>query len=94
VNANSLRVKCPNCSETIELTIRGVLKTLSSTVDVKEAMEEFVDHVDITESDDSIVITPRGFLEKKLWYQINNSLEKLGAEWVSAGKESRWVIRK
>jgi uncharacterized Zn finger protein len=92
MDKNSLTVKCPNCGEIIELAVIKVPKLSASIEGVEEAIKEWIDQVDVTRSDDSIVITPKEFLGKKLWYQINNALEKFGAEWVSAGKESRWII--
>jgi hypothetical protein len=60
---------------------------------VEEAIKEWIDQVEITESDDCISIMPKEFLGKQ-WYQVNNALEKFGAEWISAGKESKWIIKK
>jgi uncharacterized Zn finger protein len=91
--SESFTVKCPSCGESIELTIRKVSTKLSVAI-VEEAIKEWVDQVEIIESDDCISVVPKEFLGKQLWYQVNNALEKLGAEWISAGKESKWIIKK
>lgn len=90
-NASTLR--CPNCGELIELTIRKAPIQPASIENVKGALSEWIDQVDVTESDDSIVVTPKGYLGKKLWHQVNNALKPFDTEWISAGKESRWIIK-
>ena len=56
-------------------------------------MGEWLDDLDITEEDECIVVMPKAYLGKELWYKINEALKSVDAEWGSAGKESRWVIR-
>lgn len=93
MNESLSTLTCPNCGGAIELQIRKVMRQNASIEDVKNRLEEWIEQVDVTESDDSILVTPKGYLGKELWYQINNALRQLYAEWVSAGKESRWVIK-
>ena len=93
MDKNSLTLRCPNCGELIELTIRKAPIQPASIENVKGALSEWIDQVDVTESDDSIVVTPKGYLGKKLWYQVNNALKPFDTEWISAGKEGRWIIK-
>lgn len=94
MDENSLTLSCPNCGEPIALQISKLAKQPASTQEVKDVIGEWVGNVEVTEEHDSIVVMPKGFLGKELWYQINNALKVFDTEWVSAAKESRWVIRK
>jgi hypothetical protein len=94
MSENSLTLSCPNCGEPILLEISKVLKQPASIQDIKGVLDRWIEDVDVTEENDSIVVIPKGFLGKELWYQINNALKPFDADYVSAGKESRWVIRK
>lgn len=93
MSESSLMLRCPNCGEAVEIKIGRVTKQLASIEEVKAALDEWIDQVDIAESGDSITVTPKGYLGKEPWYQINNALKQFDAEWVSAGKESKWVIK-
>ena len=91
MNENSLTLSCPNCGESISLR---VLKVEEQSVGdkVKDTIDDWIEDVDITEENGSVVVMPKGFLGKETWFEINEALKPLDAEWVSAGKESRWVI--
>jgi hypothetical protein len=93
MNEDSLMLKCPSCGEAIELQIRKAMKKPASIEDVKDALKELIEQVNLTESDDSILVTPKGYLGKDLWYQINDALKPFDTQWVSAGKQSKWVIK-
>jgi hypothetical protein len=94
VSEGPLTLSCRNCGEPIGLRISKVAKQHASIQDVNNALAEWIDQVDVSESDGSIMIRPKGYLGKELWFEMNNALKSLGAEWVSAGKESKWIIRK
>lgn len=93
MSESSLTLKCPNCSEAIELQISKVKKQPASIEDVKEVLGEWLDDLDITEEDECIVVMPKAYLGKELWYKINDALKPFDVEYVSAGKESRWVTK-
>jgi hypothetical protein len=93
MNEAFLTLRCPNCGEPIELAIRKSHRKPISVDDVKEAIKEWINQVDVSQSDGSIVINPKEFLGKKLWQKINIALQEFNAEWISAGKESRWMIK-
>jgi len=90
---NFSMLRCPNCGEAIEIRISKSNRKSASIEEVKDVLQEWIDRVDITESEDSIVVTPNSYLGKGLWYEINEALKTFDAEWVSAGKESRWIIK-
>lgn len=77
----------------MELQISKVKKQPASIEDVKEVLDDWIKDIDITEENGSLVVMPKGFLGKEIWYKINNALKPFDTEWVSAGKESRWVIK-
>lgn len=93
MSESSLMLRCPNCGEAVEIKIGKVTKQHPSIEEVKAALDEWIDQVDVTESDGSIVVTPKGYLGKEPWYQINKALKTFDTEWISAGKESRWIIK-
>lgn len=93
MNKNSLTMSCPSCGDPISLQVSKVAEQSSLIAKVKETIDEWVEDVDITEEDSSVVVVPKSFLEKDVWYKINDALKSLNGEWVSAGKESRWIIK-
>lgn len=94
MSENLSTLSCPNCGEPIALQISKVAKQPASGQEVKRVLDEWIDDVDMTEEDGSIVVTPKGYLGKEIWHQINNALKTFDTEWESAGKESRWVVQK
>lgn len=93
MNENSLTLSCPNCGEPISLQVVKPIEQSSLIDKVKDTIDDWIEDIDITEENGSVVVMPKGFLGKETWYEINEALKPLDAEWVSAGKESRWVIR-
>ena len=92
MSRNSLTLSCPSCGQPISLQVSKVAE--QSLLDkVKDTVDDWIEDVDITEENDAVVVVPRGFLGKEVWYEINDALKSFDAEWVSAGKESRWVIK-
>jgi len=70
-----------------------VTKQPSLIAEVKKAIDDWIEDVDITEENGSVIVMPKGFLGKDVWYEINGALKPFDAEWVSAGKESKWAIK-
>ena len=92
MNKNSLTLSCPSCGQPISLQFSKV--TEQPLIDkVKDTINDWMEDVDITEENDTVVVMPKGFLGKDVWYEINDALKSLDAEWVSAEKESRWIIK-
>jgi hypothetical protein len=89
----ALTLRCPNCGEPISLQISKVIEQCSLIDEVKKTIDDWIEDVDITEEKGSVIVMPKGFLGKDIWYEINDALNSLDAEWVSAGKESRWIVR-
>jgi hypothetical protein len=50
--------------------------------------------VEVLRKEDSIEIRPKGYLGKKNWREINETLLRNGFEWLSSGKHSCWVKMK
>lgn len=88
-----LRLSCPNCGEPINLQVLKVTEQSSLIDRVKDIIEDWIEDVDITEENGSVIVTPKSFLGKDVWYEINDALSSLDAEYLSAGKESRWIVR-
>ena len=89
-------LECPHCGNPIAIqVIKPESKTEQTvTVDtVRSAISEWDDCVDIVEQDNAVVVTPKGYLGKEVWQQINDALKPFNPEWISAKKESRWVIQ-
>lgn len=90
---NSLMLRCPNCGEAISLQVSKVTEQSSLIDKVKSTIDDWIEDLDITEENGSVIVMPKGFLGKDIWYEINDALKSFDAEWISAGKESRWVIK-
>jgi len=94
------RIECPHCGNQIAIQVikpEPKVETKTETTvtinDISLALNEWADCIDIVEQDNAIVITPKGYLGKDVWAEINNSLKPFNAEWISAKKESRWMIK-
>jgi len=86
---------CPYCGKPIGIcTVTYTSKTQSLIDQVRNTIKEWREQLEIIQNEQTITVTPRGYLGKETWYQINEVLKSFDAEWVSAGKESRWIIRK
>jgi len=90
--------KCPHCGKQIGVCTVSYVTKIDAAVQtqlidhVREALSKWVDDLDVIENEQTITVTPKGFLRKDVWYEINDALKVFDAEWISAGKESRWVI--
>lgn len=93
MNEKSLTLRCPNCGEPISLQVLKVTEESSLINEVKRTIDDWIEDVDITEENGSVIVMPKGFLGGDIWHEINDALKPFDVEWVSAGKESRWVIR-
>ena len=75
----------------IEITVRPKVK---ATVEaVRRELEEHLDVLEIASTDEGIVVNLKGFLGKERFADIAAKMRSLGGEYISAGKESRFVIR-
>ncbi len=75
----------------IEVTVRPTKR--SRLEEVQSALSEFKDYLNITEDEEGVVVKPTTFLGKELFAQIATKVKALGGEYISAGKESRFLIR-
>jgi len=91
LDGNSSTLRCPSCGQPIILQASKAEQTLLDKI--KNAINNWIEDVEITEENGSLVIVPKGYLGKGLWYEINEALKTFDAEWVSAGRESRWIIK-
>jgi hypothetical protein len=74
----------------IEITVRPKVK---ATVEiVRRELSDYLDSVEITSTDEGIVVKPKGFLGKDKFAEIATKVRALGGEYISAGKESRFLI--
>jgi len=90
------RIECPHCGNQIAIQViqpKSEAKESVSLNAVKSSINKWADCVDVVEHNDAILITPKGYLGKDIWQEINDALKPFNAEWISAKKESRWVIQ-
>lgn len=92
-----LSIECPHCNDTIALQVVKTelkkMKRVPLIEMVQSTTRKWRNDVDVIEDEKSVVVTPKAYLGKEVWYKINESLKPFDPEWVSAGKKSRWVIR-
>lgn len=90
-------IQCPHCSKPITLQVTKTESKKTKRVPLIEMVQsttkKWSNDVDVIEEEKGVVVIPKGYLGKDVWFQINESLKPFDPEWVSAGKESRWVIR-
>jgi hypothetical protein len=90
----SKTLQCPYCKKPLEVEIAKTESNRMTLLEkVKHALTKSLNSVDITETNGIVVVTPRGFLGREVWQQINETLKQFNPEWVSEGKESRWIIK-
>jgi hypothetical protein len=90
------KINCPYCGKPLEIAIaktKSLTDTRTLIDQVKRVLGKTLNNVDVAEENETVIITPKGFLGRELWQQINDALKQFEPEWVSAGKESRWVIK-
>jgi hypothetical protein len=68
----------------------------SSVADLEYLLQEYIpelgDELTITESEEGFRVDRAKYLETTLWQQINDRILQLGGKWVSAGRESHWIV--
>lgn len=75
----------------VNVTVRSPGLTVE---EVKSALGEYEDVLSISEEDEGIVVQPVSYLGKEKFATIASEVRELGGEYVSAGKESRFIIKK
>jgi len=89
-------LECPHCGNPIAIQVIKLESRTEQTVTidtVKSAINKWADCVDMIEQNNTVVVTPKGYLGKEVWQQINDALKPFNPEWISAKKESRWMIK-
>jgi len=61
---------------------------------VSADLSPFIDDLDITEDEENIVVMPKRYLGRKRFSEIAELMRELGGNYVSAGKESKFLIPK
>jgi hypothetical protein len=78
-------------------TLKSVLD-VSSIAELEYILSEYLpnlnDVLTITESQQGFKVDRTKFLEIGIWQEINDRIQQLGGKWVSAGKESHWIVPK
>ncbi|MFP3951539.1 MAG: hypothetical protein ACLFVP_05315 [Candidatus Bathyarchaeia archaeon] len=107
---NIIWVRCPDCGSKIGIFLTTEVARVEKPAEVleKEALqgltlEGFRDRLSsegvdlslimVQEEENKFVVSPKGYLGDP-WRGINDVIDSMGGEWVSAGKESRWEISK
>lgn len=87
-------LQCPYCKKPLEVEIaKTEPERMTLLEQIKHALTKSLNSVDITETNGIVVVTPRGFLGREVWQQINENMKQFNPEWVSEGKESRWIVK-
>jgi len=61
---------------------------------LKEYIPDLEDFIKITEVEEGFKVDRVRYLEIDLWQKINDRIQQYGGIWVSAGKESHWIIHR
>jgi len=88
-----LALRCPYCGKPIQVSLARV-KENKSMEGIKAKLKPWLEGLKISEDENAITIVPKNYLGRKVWQSINDALKPFRPEWVSAGKQSKWVIRK
>jgi hypothetical protein len=71
---------------------------ISSVDELEYMLYEYIPDIEdllaITKLEEDFKIERAKYLESALWQEINNRIQELGGRWVSAGKDSHWIIPK
>ena len=65
---------------------RNLLKNL-----LENLLEKKIKKVTIINEGDSIKVTPKGWIDKQIWREINDILRLHKFSWLSNGKDSCWL---
>lgn len=76
----------------IEITI--TVKPITTMARVQSVLSDYAKDLSISEGAEGIVIRPVGYLGKEKFAAISEKVRDLGGTYISAGKESRFVIPK
>jgi len=92
------KFKCPNCGvELVVSLVVGEPKEEMKPIEVEEVkgwLKDYTDIVDIVETEDKIVVKPKGFLGPNLFSGLASACRKHGFKYISAGRESRFETDK
>lgn len=77
----------------IVITVKP-LKRVITLAEVQAQLSEYVDDLSIAEEEEGIVVRPIGYLGREKFAAIAEKVRGLGGTYISAGKESRFVIAK
>ena len=86
-------LECPYCRNPIQVRFVRVDKKLSID-EIKKTLGQQVERLEITEDEDAIKIMPKNYLGKEVWQSVNDALKPFKPEWMLAGKQSKWVIKR
>ncbi|MFW6111379.1 MAG: hypothetical protein ACOC6H_05015 [Thermoproteota archaeon] len=62
--------------------------------EIQEELKEYTDDLSISEKEEGIVVKPEGYLGRGKFASIAEKMRELGGTYISAGKNSRFVISK
>jgi hypothetical protein len=78
-------------------SIKSVLR-FSSIDELEYKLQEYIPNLDtllkFTESPEGFKVNRAKYLETELWQQINDKIQEFGGKWISAGKDSHWIVQK
>ncbi len=89
-------MECPHCNKPIILNATKTELRKSEKVPliemVQSAAKKWKDDIDILKDGSDVVVIPNAYLGDT-WHKLSDALKSFNPEWVSEGKESRWVIK-
>jgi len=77
----------------ITITVKPIKKVIT-IAEVRAQLSEYADDLSIAEEAEGFVVRPVGYLGKEKFAAIAGKVRELGGTYISAGKESRFVIAK
>ena len=76
----------------VTVTLAEEVAQRITVASVEARLEEHLQELDVREEEEGIIVKPKGFLGREKFAAIAAVIEELGGRYVSAGKESRFLI--
>jgi hypothetical protein len=81
-------------SEEIPIELPVLIKPSLTVELVKKDLDLYLEDIDITEDDENIVVMPKRYLGRDKFAPLAEIIRLLGGNYVSAGRESKFLIPK
>jgi len=81
-------------SEEIPIELPVLIKPSLTVELVKKDLDLYLEDIDITEDDENMVVMPKRYLGRDKFAPLAEIIRDLGGSYVSAGRESKFLIPK